>query len=148
MDAISPTSFARFNDALMDIYAAETPEALASVLVAYLPRLLAFGADPSTGDHLCVADEAILHELRRHVSHAHARLLRGAPTPAPPGPITRRERDIVIGVARGMSNAHIAAALSISQNTVKTHLKHLMTKLGAHNRAELVYAIFGAPTVP
>ncbi len=52
--------------------------------------------------------------------------------------LTAREREIVGLVAHGLSNADIAAALTISHATAKTHVSRAMTKLGARDRAQLV----------
>jgi len=52
--------------------------------------------------------------------------------------LTDRERQVVAMVADGMSNAEIAAQLTLSPLTVKTHANHAMTKLGARDRAQLV----------
>ncbi len=58
----------------------------------------------------------------------------------PPGgvPLTPREVEIVTLVARGLSNDEIAAGLYISPHTAKTHIKRIMSKLGAHDRAQCV----------
>jgi DNA-binding NarL/FixJ family response regulator len=53
-------------------------------------------------------------------------------------PLTGREEDVLLTVARGRTNAEIAAELHISLSTVKTHLSSLMAKLSARNRVELV----------
>ncbi len=52
--------------------------------------------------------------------------------------LTRRERELLIGLARGRTNAQLAQDLAISLNTVKFHLKNTYEKLGAHNRAGAV----------
>ena len=52
--------------------------------------------------------------------------------------LTDREREILLLVGRGLSNAEIAAQLVISPLTAKTHLNRMMTKLYAHDRAQLV----------
>ena len=52
--------------------------------------------------------------------------------------LTEREREILVLVARGMTNDEIGAELFISPATVKTHLARVMAKLGAHDRAQLV----------
>lgn len=51
-------------------------------------------------------------------------------------PLTRREDEILRLLAAGMSNAAIAARLSVSVNTVASHLKHLYPKLGVANRSQ------------
>jgi DNA-binding NarL/FixJ family response regulator len=58
--------------------------------------------------------------------------------------LTEREREIVALVATGMSNAEIAAHLTLSPLTVKTHANHAMTKLGARDRAQLVVLAYQA----
>jgi DNA-binding NarL/FixJ family response regulator len=63
--------------------------------------------------------------------------------PAQPiDPLTDREEEVLVTVARGRTNAEIADDLSISLSTVKTHLASLMTKLGARNRVELAMWAF------
>jgi DNA-binding NarL/FixJ family response regulator len=52
--------------------------------------------------------------------------------------LTERELEVLTMVARGMSNAEIAEALTISPATAKTHVAHLLTKLDARDRIQLV----------
>jgi len=52
-------------------------------------------------------------------------------------PLTRREQDVAVLVARGLSNGQIAATLVISARTVEKHVQHIMDKLGFHARAEI-----------
>jgi DNA-binding NarL/FixJ family response regulator len=59
------------------------------------------------------------------------------PAPQPIDPLTAREEEVLITVARGLTNAEIAGELHISLSTVKTHLASLMAKLGARNRVEI-----------
>ena len=56
----------------------------------------------------------------------------------PIDPLTDREEEILMEVARGKTNAEIAEDLYISNSTVKTHIARLMTKLEARNRVEVV----------
>lgn len=52
-------------------------------------------------------------------------------------PITEREEEVLALVARGRTNAEIAAELYVGLSTAKTHVASLMTKLGARNRVEI-----------
>jgi len=52
--------------------------------------------------------------------------------------ITPREREVLVRVARGRSNAEIAEDLHMSAATAKTHVSRLLAKLGARDRAQLV----------
>ena len=59
-------------------------------------------------------------------------------TPAQPAwPLTDREEEVLVTVARGRTNAEIGDELHISLSTVKAHLASLMTKLEVRNRVEL-----------
>lgn len=52
--------------------------------------------------------------------------------------LTAREREVLIVLARGMTNAQIAAELYLSEATVKTHVSHVLTKLDLASRANAV----------
>lgn len=56
--------------------------------------------------------------------------------------LTEREREVLVLVARGRSNAQIAEALVISPHTAKTHVNRIMAKLHAHDRAQLVVVAY------
>lgn len=82
-----------------------------------------------------------------------AEFLRG-PHPAPAARdlsvITRREREVLTLVGKGMSNSEIAEDLHLTVGTVKTHMSRLLAKLRARDRAQLVVAAYegGLVTVP
>jgi DNA-binding NarL/FixJ family response regulator len=70
-----------------------------------------------------------------------------AAAPAALGAITVREREVLTLIATGLSNSEIAAQLSISEATAKTHVGHLLTKLGARDRVHLVILAYQAGVV-
>jgi len=56
--------------------------------------------------------------------------------------VTEREREILVLIARGLSNTDIAAHLTLSMATVKSHISRLLTKLNARDRAQLVIVAY------
>jgi DNA-binding NarL/FixJ family response regulator len=90
-------------------------------------------AVPGRRDQLEVA---ILAAARGLVVHDPA-LVRSA-QPELAEALTAREREVLLLLARGDSNAAIATALGLRENTVKTHVTAIFGKLGAHTRTEAV----------
>lgn len=61
----------------------------------------------------------------------------GLPTLLPELPLTSREQDVFQLLAKGASNRQIAETLMITENTVKTHVRKILKKLGLHSRSEV-----------
>ena len=81
-------------------------------------------------------DSLISPSITRRLLSSFAGAERVAPA-QPVDPLTDREEQVLLTIARGRTNAEIANELHISLSTVKTHIASLMGKLGARNRVEV-----------
>jgi DNA-binding NarL/FixJ family response regulator len=82
-------------------------------------------------------DALIAPSVTARLLAAFSDALTATPPAQPVEPLTAREEEVLLRVARGRTNAEIADELYISLSTAKTHLASLMGKLGARNRVEL-----------
>ena len=82
-------------------------------------------------DDQAVIDPAVQHHLIDAIANP-------PPAPALPDGLTPREAEVLTHIAGGLSNAEIAERLFISEGTVKTHVNHLLAKIGARDRAQAV----------
>jgi DNA-binding NarL/FixJ family response regulator len=79
--------------------------------------------------------------VTRRVIEEFARTQAPAPPPPEIAALTEREFEVLHQVARGLSNAEIAASLVVSEATVKTHVARMLAKLGLRDRVQaVVYA--------
>lgn len=128
----------------------EEDEYLVAALRAGASGFIGKGAEPEeivravravhSGDAL-LSPTATRALITRYVLPASAF---GEPGTVPPEfeHLTEREREVLLLVARGRSNQDIAEDLFISPHTAKTHVNRIMTKLYAHDRAQLVIAAY------
>ena len=82
-------------------------------------------------------DSLISPSITRRLLSSFARSGRVESPTQPIDPLTEREEQVLLTIARGRTNAEIARELHISLSTVKTHVASLMAKLGARNRVEV-----------
>ncbi len=82
-------------------------------------------------------DSLISPSITRRLLSTFARTGRAERPTQPTDPLTDREEQVLLTIARGRTNAEIARELHISLSTVKTHVASLMAKLGARNRVEV-----------
>ncbi|MGZ6661588.1 MAG: response regulator [Solirubrobacteraceae bacterium] len=85
-------------------------------------------------------DALLAPSITRRLIEQFTRAARPAPGALPPAlaELTARELDVLRLVARGMSNAEIAAELTLGENTIKTHVARVLGKLGLRDRVQAV----------
>jgi DNA-binding NarL/FixJ family response regulator len=106
-------------------------------------------ADLIAAVRVAAAGDALLApSVTRRLIEAFARRpATSAPPPSRLASLTPRERDILRLVARGYSNAEIAGELVVSEATVKTHVGHLLAKLGLRDRVQAVILAYETGSV-
>ncbi len=87
-------------------------------------------------DELCRAIKAAAAGQVQLSPEAASRLLREVRAPESPEALTDRETDVLRLLARGLANKEIARELSIGEKTVKTHVSHILSKLGVASRTQ------------
>jgi DNA-binding NarL/FixJ family response regulator len=97
-------------------------------------------ADLVAAVRVAAAGDALLAPsvTRRLIEAFAARPAETLPSPSRLASLTPRERDILLLLARGRTNLEIAGDLVVSEATVKTHVAHLLAKLGLRDRVQAV----------
>ena len=97
-------------------------------------------AEISRAVHAAAGHQALLDPIvQSRLLEAAAAGSRPAPPPSLPDELTPREAEVLTLIARGLSNGEIASTLVVSEATVKTHVNHLFSKIGARDRAQAVH---------
>jgi DNA-binding NarL/FixJ family response regulator len=97
------------------------------------PELLRQAIQAAADGEALIAPNVTVRLLRKFADDGARRR-----APEPIDPLTAREEEVLLTVARGLTNLEIAGELHVSLSTVKTHLTSLMGKLGVRNRVEMV----------
>lgn len=113
------------------VYGALRAGAVGFVLKGASPALLAEAVRAAHAGDALISPQVTLR-LLRHVAPARVAAAR-----QPAAPLSEREIEVVQAIARGRTNAEIAAGLFISLSTVKSHLSSIHNKLGVRNRVEI-----------
>ena len=87
-------------------------------------------------------DALLAPSVTRRLIEEFARVSRDPVAPSGLGDLTEREEGVLRLVARGLSNAEIAVALTIGETTVKTHVGNILMKLDVRDRAQAVVAAY------
>lgn len=88
----------------------------------------------TNADELCRAIKAAAAGQVQLAPEAAARLVREVRAPERPETLTERETEVLQLLAEGVSNKQIASRLFIGEKTVKTHVSHILAKLGVPSR--------------
>ena len=96
---------------------------------------------------VAAGDALLAPSVTRRVIEEFARRPSPGAPPANLAELTPRELEVLRLVARGLSNAEIAASLVVSETTVKTHVAHLLQKLGLRDRIQAVVLAYESGVV-
>lgn len=114
----------------------------ASVVGAVQAGAVGYLLKDTQAEQLCKAIKAAALGQVQLAPEAAARLVREVRSPNSPEILTDRETEVLRALAKGMTNRGIGRALSIGERTVKTHVSHVLGKLGLQSRTQAaLYAV-------
>lgn len=114
----------------------------ASVVGAVQAGAVGYLLKDTQAEQLCKAIKAAALGQVQLAPEAAARLVREVRNPNSPEILTDRETEVLRALAKGMTNREIGRALRIGERTVKTHVSHVLGKLGLQSRTQAaLYAV-------
>jgi DNA-binding NarL/FixJ family response regulator len=144
VDGVAATRRLRERDPVMNVIALTTYDDEHSVMEALRAGARGYLTKDAGAEEIRRALEAVVRgeaaidpAVQHHLVDA---LATGPPATARtlPDGLTPREAEVLSLIAEGLSNAEIAHRLVVSEATVKSHINHLFTKIGARDRAQAV----------
>jgi two-component system, NarL family, response regulator LiaR len=107
-----------------------------SVVGAVKSGAIGYLLKDTQADELCRAIKAAAEGQVQLSPQAAARLVREVQAPISPEPLTDRETEVLKLLAQGQANKQIARSLQIGEQTVKTHVSNILSKLGVQSRTQ------------
>jgi two-component system, NarL family, response regulator LiaR len=136
MDGIAATTAIRRELPDVEVVALTSVLEDASVVGAVRAGAIGYLLKDTQADELCRAIKAAAAGQVQLSPQAAARLMREVRAPESPETLTERETEVLRLLARGKANKEIARALSIGEQTVKTHVGSILAKLGVQSRTQ------------
>ncbi len=136
MDGVAATAAIRRELPDVEVVALTSVLEDASVVGAVRAGAMGYLLKDTQADELCRAIKAAAAGQVQLSPQAAARLLREVRAPESPEVLTERESDVLRLLARGKANKEIARELEVGEQTVKSHVGHILAKLGVHSRTQ------------
>jgi DNA-binding NarL/FixJ family response regulator len=136
MDGVAATAAIRRDLPGVEVIALTSVLEDASVVGAIRAGAMGYLLKDTQADDLRTAIKAAAAGQVQLSPQAAARLLREVRAPESPEALTERETEVLRLVARGKANKEIARSLDIGEQTVKTHVGHILAKLGVESRTQ------------
>lgn len=142
MDGIAATAAIRRSLPETEVLALTSVLEDASIVGAVRAGAIGYLLKDTQADALCQAIKAAAAGQVQLTPQAAARLMQALSAPESPEALTERETEVLRLLAQGQSNKQIARALSVSEQTIKTHVSRILAKLGVQSRTQAtLYAI-------
>jgi DNA-binding NarL/FixJ family response regulator len=142
MDGIAATAAIRRELPETEVLALTSVLEDASVVGAVRAGAIGYLLKDTQAEALCQAIKAAAAGQVQLTPKAAARLMQAVSTPESPEALTERETDVLRLLAQGQSNKQIARSLSNTEQTIKSHVSRILSKLGVQSRTQAtLYAI-------
>jgi DNA-binding NarL/FixJ family response regulator len=141
-DGITATGTIRAEVPATEVLALTSVLEDAAVVGAVQAGAIGYLLKDTQAEQLCSAIKAAACGRVQLAPEAAARLVREVRAPESPQALTARETEVLRALATGLTNRQIGRRLTIGERTVKTHVSHLLNKLGLQSRTQAaLYAV-------